>query len=352
MRRFRKSTIKEVAKEAGVSTTTVSLFVSGRESVCSPETAERIRKAISTLHYTPSSLVSSMQRRATTTLGVCMESPLDPHVAYGRTYFERLWRGVVAEADAENYSLLHYPASVRKSDRIEAFLDGRIDGLLYHAADANGVDTRPHRLVSAGMPAVLVMRSLDLPDGAGAVYTNETATVELALNHLWGLGHRRIAHVAGPVGPGGDIAQNRLQAYQRWMQTRGAYDGTLEGYAGGWRCEDSIAGEIVRTLKTLADPPTAVFCANDTLALSVCRAARALDWKVPENLSVVGVDNTPEAVMAELTSVEPPDELVGRMSVRALIQLLQGAPVADCRLTVPVTNVFPRKSTGRLNRAS
>ena len=98
MRRFRKATIKEVAQQAGVSTTTVSLFVSGREDVCSMATGDRIRAAVADLNYTPSSLVSGMQKRLTATIGVCMLSPLDRRVSYGSFFFERLWRGILRQA--------------------------------------------------------------------------------------------------------------------------------------------------------------------------------------------------------------------------------------------------------------
>src|SRR5258708_27256363 len=103
MRPFRKATIKEVAARSGVSTTTVSNFVSGHENVCSPETAERIREAVAALHYAPSSLTRGLRQRATTTLGVCLPNPLDSDVFFGFFFLERLWRGIMQQADEENY---------------------------------------------------------------------------------------------------------------------------------------------------------------------------------------------------------------------------------------------------------
>src|SRR5689334_9970529 len=117
MRRFRKATIKDVAQHAGVSTTTVSYFVSGRESVCSPDTAQRIREAIETLHYTPSSLTSGLRQQSTTTIGLCMYHPFDVELVFGNPYFERLLRGVMYQADVEKYALLHYPFHIRSATR-------------------------------------------------------------------------------------------------------------------------------------------------------------------------------------------------------------------------------------------
>lgn len=344
MRRFQKATISDVAQRAGVSITTVSVFVSGRESVCSPKTAERIRSAISDLHYTPSLLVSSVQGRATTTLGVCMSSPLDPNLTYGNFFYERLWRGVIAQADQEDYSLLHYPVSFRESGRIDAFLDGRVDGVLYHSRAHAAADDRPVRLIQAGMPTVLLTRSHDLPEGCGAAAADEFCTADLGLSHLWERGHRRIAHIAGPIGLGADIALGRLEAYRAWMQERNAYDPVLEAHAGGWH--DEHVAEIITFWMSLPVPPTAVFCANDALALSVISVIRAQGGSVPGDLSVIGVDNT--AAEAGLTSIEPPNEMIGREAVRALVRLIQGKPLEECRVLVPVTNLMVRESTAAI----
>ena len=348
MRRFKKATISDVAEKAGVSITTVSRFVGGRESVCSAETAQRIRTAITDLHYTPSSMVSSAVGRATKTLGVCMYSPLDIHVEYGGFFFERLWRGILAEASDTDYALLHYPAAVHGGTSTDPFLDGRVDGLLYHSPTSlrapHAPDSRPARLAAAGMPTVVLTRSRDLPDACGSAFTDEARTADLALTHLWEQGHRRIAHIAGPTGPGGDIAIGRLEAYRDWMRERGVYDPALEGQMPGWRPDNHVS-EIVAAWHALPERPTAVFAANDALALAVITAARTLGWRVPADLSVVGVDNTPEAAAGGLTSVEPPMEEVGRASVRALLGLIQGVPAAPCRIAVPVTRLVPRDTT-------
>ena len=333
MRRFQKATIKEVAHQAGVSVTTVSLFVGGRESVCSLETAERIRRAVAELSYTPSSLVSSVQRRATRTFGVCMLSPLDPDVDFGGHFYEQLWRGIVAEADASDLSLLHYPISVRKSASTDAFLDGRVDGVLYHSNTHTDPNLRPARLAAAGLPTVLLTRSQNLPEGCGSVYTDESTTAALALEHLWQLGHRRIAHVSGP----GEIGQGRLDGYRKWLQAHSSYNPTLEGSNGSW-CAQRVSA-LLTEWYALAEPPTAVFCANDTLAQAALALAHAWGWK----LAAVGVDNASPG--SGITSVDPSGEALGRESVRTLQRLIGGAPLDACRVAVPACKLHARAST-------
>ena len=361
MRHFRKATIKEVAAQAGVSITTVSLFVSGRETVCSPETAERIRGAVTLLHYTPSALTRGLHRRASVTLGACLPNPLEADVTFGSSFFEQLWRGVMFQADQEDYSLLHYPESVRNGLSCDPFLDGRVDGLLLHEHD----NRRAPRLAAAGMPTVLLNRSRDLPDCCGTVYAEEAQTVDLALSHLWALGHRRIAHVAGPVGlqtPGGakphlaaspdsdDIAVQRLVAYRGWTQARGVFDPALIAYARAWTAPEALAH--LDSWLALPEPPTAVFCANDIQALDIYAAVRIRGRGIPADLSVVGVDNSAAARAADppLTSVEVPIEAIGREAVQSLLRLLHSPPFAAGRIIVPVTHLAIRRSTSAPNR--
>ena len=354
-RSFRKSTIKEVAAHAGVSTTTVSLFVSGRESVCSPETAERIRTAVTKLNYTPSSLTRGLRQRSSTTIGVCMPNPLDFGVAYGTSFFEGLWRGIMHQSDIEDYSLLHYPVSVRLGTGWEEFLDGRVDGLLVHDHE----NDRSQHLASAGMPLVMLTRSIDLPSGCGAAWADENKVVDLALTHLWNLGHRRIAHVAGPIGDragipkpdiltaldNDDVAVRRIIAYSDWMKSHDVYDPRLIGYVQAWSAPQ--APEVLSAWLALEEPPTAVFCANDAQALDIMAAAQEAGLQIPNDLSVVGVDNSAPArdSLPPLTSVAIPVEEIGRQAVKALLRLIQGEPLQHCRTAVPVGTLVVRSST-------
>jgi DNA-binding LacI/PurR family transcriptional regulator len=342
-RPFQKASIKDVARRAGVSTTTVSVFVNGREDVCAASTAERIRRAIAELNYTPNSLSRSLLRGATRTLGACLYNPLDHEVRFGGEFFERLWRGIMRETDVADYSLLHYPVGVRTGSAVEAFLDGRVDGVLFHG----GHDERHGKVARAGMPVVLLTRSRELPDGCGAAYADEARTVAVALDHLRGLGHRRIAHLAGPR-TAADVALWRLEAFVEQQRARGEFDPALLWHADAWRDDSGEkAAAAVAAWRSLPEPPTAVFCANDALAVSLMKAASASGWPVPDGLSVVGVDDSAEARQAPvpLTSVAVPVEEIGREGVRCLLRLMDGEPAEACRSALPVTDIAVRGST-------
>jgi LacI family transcriptional regulator len=257
--------------------------------------------------------------------------------------------------DTADLSMLHYPLSVRSGNNSDAFLDGRVDGLLFHGLDG----VRAQKVLRAGMPAVMLARSYDLPDGCGAAYADEDQTVGLALDHLFSLGHRRIAHLAGPVRslPGttagaesiksDDTALQRLEAFTARMKTAGDYDPLLIGYADAWHDTNHKVLSIVKAWLESPHRPTAILCANDALACAVVAAAASLDVSIPKSLSVVGIDDSPEAREAAipLTSVCVPVEEVGRQAVRSLLCVMGGEPAEACRVAVPVTEIVVRGST-------
>jgi DNA-binding LacI/PurR family transcriptional regulator len=362
IRQFRKATIRQVAEKAGVSSTTVSLFMNGRESVCSRETAERIRGAISVLNYTPNSLTRGLRKGELITIGVCMQNPAGDDYVFGSLYLEQLWRGVMQQADRESYSLLRYPEALIEKGAWEPFLDGRVDGMILHDHE----NERAEHLSRVGMPTTLIDRRTNVPEGCGAVYADQTGTVGLALRHLWQLGHRRIAHVAGPVGErAGDVptpnvpgtfawpdvvAVDRLDSYCEWMKRHGAFDPDLIGYAQAWSAPQAY--QMLRRWLAMDKPPTAVFCANDAQAADIIGAAVPLGLSVPQALSVVGVDDSPIATsnMPQITSVKVPMIQVGQEAVRVLLRMFGGAPIQECRIAVPVTHISIRQSTAPLIR--
>ena len=340
---FRKTTLREVAQRAGVSPTTVSEFLSGRPYACSPETATRIREAVEELHYIPSALGTSLRKAATRTIGVSILFPL----AYGikTSYLYRIWDGVTREAFDHTRSVLFYDETIRRSlDNYRIFLDGRVDGVIFHPAAA---DTRPIRLAEAGFPVAVLGAAADFP-GCAAVMSDEKDIVHQALTHLWELGHRRIAHLAGPihssVDAGVNAARGRMQEWRAFLEERGAWNPELLHSQTIW---DEADVSCVARWRYAPDPPTAIFCANDAAALRVLDAAAKMGWRVPQELSVVGVDNTIAAEMNRpgLTSVEYPIEEQGRAVVRALLERITGTPFPLKTLLVGGAQLMVRETT-------
>ncbi|MDR3709045.1 MAG: LacI family DNA-binding transcriptional regulator [Capsulimonadaceae bacterium] len=373
-RRFVKATINDVAERAGVSITTVSLYLRGRKSACSLATAERIRESIDALQYVPHPSAGRARDKATRTIGLVLESHDDIADTFdGRqSYHERLNRELGREADANSYGLLRYPREIRRAGIAKFFLDGRVDGVLLDL----DFDYSSLEQAAAIMPIVLVNRQLNIPKGCGAVCTNEDDTMRLALDHLWQLGHRRIAHLASPLilpvegvdageiavaaspSSGGhpaeespnDCGTRRCRAYAHYMRERGVFDPALIGTVGSW-C-DALRGDTVSILRRwfqLPQKPTAVVCAGDGLAIALAQSLSVLGLLCPRDLSITGVDNRTAASeqIPPLTTVDVPVETIGREAMRLLMRLMTGedVPADQLKIALPVNKLVVRAST-------
>jgi LacI family transcriptional regulator len=347
-RRYQKTTIQDVADHANVSITTVSLYLKGKSTVCSADTATRIDEAIASLHYTPGTLNSSKRGGSTSVIGLSVINPVDDH---NHPFGDRIWRGVNHEAGLREFAVMGYPPSVRDSLSHLPFLDGRIDGLIL---SGSGSEKRVVNLVKAGMPTVLLTSSRNIPEGCGAVYLDEAEVVDLAMEHLWELGHRNIAHLAGPIDKeaaaldftSNDIATWRCDAYAAWMSTHGVPKTAIAVAGPKWDAPN--VQKIMETWYASEDRPTAIFCANDLIAMEAIRCAEELDWLVPDELSIVGVDNDDQDAMIKipLTTVASDLALLGREAVRVLAGMMDGEPASQ--ICLPVSKLICRQSTARV----
>ncbi|MBC8103510.1 MAG: LacI family DNA-binding transcriptional regulator [Cytophagales bacterium] len=402
-----RATLKDVAAYAGVSLTTISLYLSGNTHVCSRETADRIVEGIYRVNYargiaalnrdqsaeradsnddsSGSNGGTATSRRATAArtgesvpasgasegtsfplrrmraVGLAIPSSdrdlLDPLQPARSDLSEAVWLGASQMAEWEDRQILLYPASMRNSPDPAPFLDGSISSLIL--ASISG-DPRPALLAAAGLPVVLLNRCEEIPDGCGAVFALEDDVAQLALSHLWGLGHRRIAYLAGPTltPQASDIATRRLERYRVWLRVRGVGDDTLVLPGTSWDGHEDEARlrEGIEAMFTLPHPPTAFFCASNALALRLITHLRALGLSVPNDISVVGVGDSAEARGANpaLSCVQLPGEEMGREAVRLALRLAEGMPAegAKARVAVPVTRFAARDTTATLTGSS
>ena len=321
-----RATIRDVAAQAGVSVATVSKVLNARYGV-SAATHQRVQQVIDELGYQSSIVASSLRSHRTGVLGVLV-ADLEP-------FSTELLKGVATAVRGTGYELVIYSAGGRSGDRVgwERRYLSRLGGTLIDAAllvTPTAVDA------DSGLPVVAV----DPHTGAATVPTvsaDDERGARLAVDHLLGLGHRRIAFISG--WPGLESTRRRREGYRASLAAAGVQlDPALdvEGDA-----TEERAHALARELLQGDDPPTAVFAGNDMAALGVLDAARDLGVDVPGRLSVVGFDNVPEAVMADpaLTTVEQPMQAMGEQALRMLLELLQGGTpasrvVLDTRLVV------------------
>ena len=322
-------TIVDVARLAGVSVSTVSKVINDRYGVA-PETYDKVMDIVSDLGYESSLVASSLRRHSTNVIGILVPE-FEP-------FSTELLKGISSAVEGTGYELLAYSGNLehnhvgwerRSLSRLAGTL---IDGAVIVAPTASVTD--------ATIPVVAVDPHTGRT-GPSTVEADNVGGARAATQHLIDLGHRRIAHVRGRS----DLvsAQLREQGYREALEAAGIpFDPELVR-VGGYRAVETT--DAARELLTRPERPTAVFAANDLSAIRVIEIARELGLRVPEDLSVVGFDNVPEAANAvpALTTVAQPLHQMGAEAVRLLLGLLAGGTNEE-HLLLPATLVVRSSS--------
>lgn len=334
-----KVTSHDVARAAGVSRTTVSIVLNRSNSaVIGEETRKRVEAAAADLGYRPNSVARMLKSGVTETVGLVVTESRSLTVD---GYIPLLFNGVGTVLQRKGYHLLLETLSPTRgknpyTDLVES---RRIDGLLLLSPRRD--DTALIELIESDYPIVL-LGSIGHPKEV-SVDTPSTDGLRAAVDHIVGLGHRKIGTV--PFSPPGFVAADMRVA-------------ELRGFLAGHNIEIAedavIAGDFSAesgfnaTMELMSRRPdiTAIFAGNDTIALGVIGALARLGLSVPTDVSVVGFDDLPFAayIAPPLTTVRIDAIHQGRRAAEALIQRLKGKPVPDPRQKF--TSVFiPRGST-------
>ncbi len=329
-------TIKDVARSARVSVATVSRVLNSTGPVLA-STRTRIRSAIDSLGYVPHHTARSLITRRTNTLGVLL-----PDI-YGE-FFSELIRGIDATVRKAGYHLLVSSSHGERGEAGAIFraMRGRVDGLVVLSPDI------PVPALRAAIPDSLPVVLLNSPDESGGsfdlIHIDNVSGATAMVRHLHGLGHRRIAFIRGPE-PNAD-ATERLRGYRQALSSLGlGINAALElpgdfREDGGYRAGRRIAG--MRHL------PSAIFAANDAMAIGCLAALRDEGRSVPGDFALAGFDDIPIArfTAPPLTSVRVSiAELGAAAAERVLHGVRHGRGHKPLHLTLPTTLVV-RESSG------
>lgn len=328
-----RTTITDVARAAGVSVATVSKVINGRDGVAAA-TSERVLKVVADLGYASSLVATSMRRSRTYVLGVL--------VAEFEPFALRLLNGVSSALSNTDYDVLAYAGAVSSGSHHgwESRSLSRLGGTLIDGAIVVTPTVRPPE---TAVPVVSIDPHTG-PAGSASVDTDNLRGARLATEHLISLGHTRIGHLRGRS----DLESARLRerGYAEALSAAGiAHDAALVA-EGGYRAAEASEGAAV--LLDVDQPPTAIFAANDISAMELIRVANARGVKVPEDLSVVGFDDIPEAIAMSpsLTTVRQPLEDMGRTAVDLLVRMMdEDAAPRHIRLD---SDLVVRESTAAL----
>ncbi len=314
--------IKDVARVAGVSYSTVSRALNDSPRV-SGETKERIQQIAAEMGYLPSAVARSLVTQRTNMIGVVVTTITD-------LFFAELVHAIEETALAHHYGVILTNSRglpERELQAIQSLRRRRVDGIILVSGCSAETDVCTER----GMDVPLVVINNIHENHAGhSVEVDNKGGGLAATEHLLGLGHRRVAHIAGPAEEWDGV--ERLNGYVRALERHGIpVDASLIA-SGGNRPVHGI--DAMQQLLSLVDRPTAVFCYSDAIAMGAMRSARASGLRVPEDLSVVGFDDIDLAPFFEppLTTVAQPIQAMGEKAVEMILALREGEPVEDCVL--------------------
>ena len=326
-------TLKDVAEQSGVSISTVSRVLDDRTPRSRSTTAERVRRIADELGYRRNLFASGLRRGHTGTIGVLVPRLTDTVMALMFEALERAARArgyfaVVATCGDD-------PESERTST--EVLLDRGVDGLVLATARLD--DELPATLRARGIPHVLALRTDGIsPSALG----DDEAGGYLAIRHLLDLGHREIAIVTGPQFT--SSANDRVNGALRALDEAGVRREDIAISYGGYGIDQGFeAGQQLFTVSA----PTAVFAANDNLAIGVMRAAHQAGRVVGTDLSLVGYNDIPlaERLPVPLSSVHVPFD---QIAASALDLLLADPAQNEIRRILPT--LIPRASSNRGGR--
>jgi DNA-binding LacI/PurR family transcriptional regulator len=311
-----RATIRDVARQAGVSHQTVSRVINGKADVL-PETRTLVEVAIEQLGYRPSAIARSMARGQTHTLA-CISPNLTDYT------FASVIEGAEMEARQHNYFMLSSSAADPEAFcKLVDELVGhrRVDGLII----INPYADKRFEYIPENFPVVFVGARAH-GESISSVHLDDDKVAYEATRHLISLGHTNIAMVTGPMEE--DCSQDRTEGYRRALQEASIEVDETMIVEGDWSA--TSGRDALLSFVEQGRVPTAVFAQNDRMAMGVLRAAKDANLNVPTQLSVIGVDDMPLSSYFDppLTTMRQEMPRIGQEASRILLEMIQNKNTA------------------------
>jgi DNA-binding LacI/PurR family transcriptional regulator len=333
----RPAVMYDVARLAQVSHQTVSRVLNNQPNV-RPETRQRVEAAIRALNYRPNAMARGLVTRRARRIGVISFSSLLFGPAATLSGIEHAARdaGYAITVATLDHSHASEIASV-----LDVLADQSVDGVIAIAPQVWAA----HALLGLGGVVPLVAVEAGLPDRMPVASVDQFVGAQLATDHLLQLGHRRIWHVAGPE----DFLESaeRIEGWRASLSLAGV--AAPEFFRGDWSPRSGYAAGLELAARRAREEVTAVFVANDQMAVGVIHALHEQGLRVPEDISVVGFDDIPEAefTIPALTTIRQDFDEVGRRGMALLVSLLDSVEVAPSARQRVKPTLIVRASTTR-----
>jgi LacI family transcriptional regulator len=340
-RSIKRATIKDVAQAAGVSVTTVSNVLNGRTEAMADETLQRIQATIRLLNYRPSRVARSLVTQQTGTVGVIIaeiDTPL---------FFQTLNSIETVAREADHNILLATTSKNLKDEPqvVDLLLEKRVDGIIILSTSAYLEHNHLLDLPPSMPPIVLINRVTPFEGRFDQIDFDHFHGVVNAVDYLAGLGHKLIAHLVGPENRGS--THDRLNGYKAGLEQHRLP--LIEAYVVPGNFDQPPENWEKSTLELInvSPRPTAIIAANDRVAAVVMRTIQKAGLRVPEEISIIGIDNQPFCIYLNpaLTTVQLPVIEAAEIATNMLLGKLSGQRAEAEQVILPCPLIV-RESTG------
>lgn len=335
-------TLEDIAKQAGVSRSTVSRVVNDDPNV-RDSVRNKVHEVINSTGYHPHAAARSLASHRSWMIGLVL--PRTVSSFFTDPYFPRLTQGVAQACNQHNYTLGLFLLDTKEDERRilpRISHKGLLDGILLQTAQID--DKLIDRLINSDFPVVIAGRPFN-SNGISYIDVDNINAALTAVRHLIGLGYKRIGTITGRLN--GTVGIDRREGYIQAITEQ------------GWEVDEGliVLGDFTEAsgysamLKLLPNKPDAVFAASDTMAIGAIRAVREAGLRVPEDIAFVGFDDLPIASQSDikLTTIHQPIFQFGAKAVDTLIDLIENG-IKPSRRIIMDTELVIRDSCGASKR--
>lgn len=314
-------TIKDIAKIADVSIATVSKVVNGKTHDISDTTVAYVEKILKEQNYVPNQLARSIKTNESKTIGLII-----PDIR--NSFFTDIARGAEDESFDQGYSIFFASSDDKLDKEIEllnSMASKRVDGIII--AGSNERDEKREKSFDINIPAISIDRHVDYSFIVGHIATNNYEGAYIAVEHLLKNNHRRILHLAGPIN--NQVTKVRIDGYNAALKDYGITLDANKITYGDFSIDSGY--DRIKALKEIDF--TAIFAANDMIAIGAMSALNERNIHIPQDVSVIGVDNIDLArhFSPPLSTINQDAYNIGRIAAKRIIDHLKGHNVSTTR---------------------
>lgn len=329
------ATIHDVAKLAGVAPITVSRVINNSGYI-NNKTREKVEAAIAKLGYVPNVLARSLKSKRTNTLALVVTDITNP-------FFTIIARGVEDTAGNAGFNVIfcNTDENQEKEDNyVQVILQKQVDGVLLVPVGSN---TKSLQIIrDQGTPLIILDRRLETND-VDVVRGDSIGGAKQLTQHLIDLGHQRIALITGPHNV--STAEDRLIGFKQTMEANGLRD-IYQSHYGGFTQTSGYS--LTKEIFSKDPKPTAIFAANNLIAIGVLRALKELGFRVPEDVALVSFDDIPEnlTMFPFMTAVSQPSYEMGKTATELLISRIKNESAPGFQEIIFPVEFIKRESSG------